>query len=319
MKRSCLLIAVLLLCCPQAAQAFDGPLQVRNQLPLLLGLAPPYLEGAGVRDSLSISLTHSSISVVESSTDWSYYVDIELTELDVQLRKSMGSRTEVGLQVPVLRPTGGFFDPPLADFHRFLGMGDYGRSERPDNTFLYTVAHDGKPAVQGVNDRTGIGDISLTLKRQLRTSAPVISVLGTIEAPAGDARTGYGSGSWDFGVSLLSDWDLAPAYRLYAMTGVVFPGDIKGYQTIPLHTYGYAGIGLEAAWWERFHVIVQTVVASSPLPDTGIWQLDWPGILLTFGGRYAFGRSSIEFSLTEDPNTAGAPDFMANMGWTVKF
>jgi len=57
----------------------------------------------------------------------------------------------------------------------------------------------------------------------------------------------------------------------------------------------------------------------SPFPDTGIRQLDWPGILLTFGGRYAFDRSSIEFSLTEDPDTAGAPDFIANVGWTQKF
>ena len=313
------LLLGLLLFLPSGTHAFDGPLQIRNQFPLLLTVAPPYLESAEVRDSLSIGLSHSSVYVTETSQEWTFNTDLELTELDVLFRKRIGGRTELGLQVPVLRPTAGFLDASLASLHDFLGTGDYGRSERPDNAFLYEVAYQGKPVVQGVDGRTGMGDIGLTLKRQLRAASPVVSIMAEIEAPTGDARTGYGNGSWDLGLALLSDWDLASAYRGYAMIGVVLPGDLKGYQTIPLRTFGYAGFGLEAAWWERFHVIVQTVVASSPFPDTGIRQLDWPGILLTFGGRYAFDRSSIEFSLTEDPDTAGAPDFIANVGWTQKF
>jgi hypothetical protein len=316
-KRS--FIAILLAGAPFGAFAFDGPLQVRNQFPLLLTLSPPYLESAGVRDSISVGLNHSSVYVIETSQEWTFNTDLELTELDLRLRKKLGDRTELGLHVPVLRPTAGFLDGPLASFHDALGTGDYGRSARPENSFLYTITYQGKPVVQGVNDRTGIGDVGVTLKRQLRAASPVVSVMAEIEVPTGDARTGYGNGSYDFGIALLSEWDMSAAYRGYAMIGMVAPGDLKGYQTIPLRLFGYAGLGVEAAWWEHFHVLVQTVVASSPLPETGIRQLDWPGILLTFGGRYSFDRSSIEFSLTEDPNTAGAPDFIANVGWTMKF
>ena len=316
-KRS--LIVLLLASVPSGAFSFEGPLQVRNQFPLLLTLSPPYLESAGVRDSVSVGLSHSSVYVIETSQEWTFNTDLELTELDLRLRKKMGGRTEIGMHIPVLRPTAGFLDAQLASLHDALGTGDYGRSARPDNEFLYTITYQGKPVIQGVNARTGFGDISLTLKRQLRAASPVISVMAEIEAPTGDAQTGYGNGSWDLGVALLSEWDMGAVYRGYAMIGLVSPGDLKAYQAIPLRMFGYAGLGIEAAWWERFHVLVQTVAASSPLPETGIRQLDWPGILLTFGGRYSFDRSSIEFSLTEDPDTAGAPDFIANVGWTQKF
>lgn len=319
MNRNLILIALLLCCLPAEALSFDGPLQVRNQFPLLLTLAPPWFETAALRDEVAVGITYSSTYVTETSPQWMVGLDLELAELGIRIRKKVGERAEAGLRVPVLRPSGGFLDAPLASFHEFLGTGDYGRHERPDNAFLYTVTWQGRPVVQGVNDRTGLGDIGLTFKWQLRAASPVLSVQVDVELPTGDARTGYGNGSTDLGIALLSDWELSETYRGYAMAGVVAPGDLKGYQTVPLHTYGYAGLGLEAAWWERFHVIVQTVAASSPFPETGIREMDWPGILLTFGGRYSFDRSSIELSLTEDPDTAGAPDFMANIGWSMKF
>ena len=79
------------------------------------------------------------------------------------------------------------------------------------------------------------------------------------------------------------------------------------------------GFGVEAAWWESFHAIVQALVQGSPFPDTGIRQVDWPAVLLVMGGRYYFQKSSIEFSLTEDPDTAGTPDFILNVSYAMKF
>jgi hypothetical protein len=41
--------------------------------------------------------------------------------------------------------------------------------------------------------------------------------------------------------------------------------------------------------------------------------------LLSFGGRYVSGKNSLEFSLTEDPNTAGAPDVTFNLTYRKRF
>jgi hypothetical protein len=61
------------------------------------------------------------------------------------------------------------------------------------------------------------------------------------------------------------------------------------------------------------------VVATSPYPSTGIREVDWPGVLLIMGGRYYSGSGSFEFSFTEDPDTAGAPDFILNMAYRFVF
>jgi hypothetical protein len=247
-------------------------------------------------------------------------MDLELTELMVRLRKALNARTELGLDIPFYRFTEGFMDKPLATFHDALGTGDYGRSARPDNEFLYELQYRGKPVIKPVVHRSGIGDVRLTAKRVLHEDGPLVSVQANIEAPTGSAREGYGNGSYDGALALLVDWDGGKTYRGYGNAGAVVPGKLRGYETVPIRSYAYAGFGVEAAWWERFSVIVQTVVAGSPYPETGIREVDWPGVLLTFGGRYAFGRGGgIEFSLTEDPDTAGAPDFIFNLSTTWKF
>jgi hypothetical protein len=304
---------------PALAGSFDGPLQVRNQFPIFLQLDPPYLESAAVKDSAAVALSHSSVYVIVTASPWTVNMDLELTELNIRLKKTLGTRTELGLDIPFLRPTAGFLDRPLADFHEALGTGDYGRHNRPDNEFLYELLYQGSPVIIPESDKAGIGDVRVTVKRVVNDAKPLVSLMANVELPTGDAKTGYGNGSVDAAFAALIDLDLGKQYRGYGNVGLVVPGDLKGYQTIPMRTYAYAGFGVEAAWWDRFSVIVQTVVAGSPYPTTGIRQVDWPGILLTFGGRYAFRSSSLEFSLTEDPDTAGAPDFIANVTYMMSF
>ncbi len=304
---------------PAPAHSFEGPFQVRNQFPLFVPLDPPYLESAAVQDSVSVSLTHSSVYVTETSSAWTVNMDLELTELMVRLKKMLNARTEVGLDLPFFRPTEGFLDRPLAGYHSMLGTGDYGRHNRPNNQFLYELLYRGRPVIRPVNDQAGIGDVRMTVKQVVRDGAPLVSVMANVELPTGDAKAGYGNGSYDGALGVLVDMDLGKVYRGYANLGVIFPGALRAYQTIPMRTYSYAGFGIEAAWWERFSVVVQTVAATSPYPDTGIRQVDWPGVLLTFGGRYYFNPGSLEFSLTEDADTKGAPDFIMNITYRHLF
>lgn len=304
---------------PGEVFSFGGPLQVRNQFLLFLPLNAPFLESSAVRDSASVSVSHSSVYVTEHSPFWTVNMDFELTELAVRLKKRIGDRSEIGLDVPFLRPTEGFLDRPLEGYHDTLKAGDYGRHERPHNEFLYELARNGRPIIKAEGDTSGIGDARLTLKREVTDGYPLVSVMGSLEFPAGDAKRGYGNGTYDGALAVLVDMELGKTYRGYGNAGAVFPGALKGYETIPMRTYYYGGFGVEAAWWDHFSIIVQTLAASSPYPNTGIRQVDWPGILLSFGGRYAYGSGSLEFSLTEDPDTAGAPDFIVNVTGKINF
>ncbi len=303
--------------CP--ALAFDGPLQVRNQFPLFIGIDPPYLESAEVRDAVSLNLTHSSTYVMQEKPPWKVNVDIEMTEFNLRLKKRIGTGTEIGLDQPFLRTEQGFLDRPTAFVHDTLHTGDYGRHARPTNAFLYDVTYQGVPVIVPENGGSGLGDTRLTVKQVLSGGMPLVSLLGDLELPTGDAKRGLGNGSTDASLGLLMDFEIGKKYHGYSNVGAVFPGDLKGYQTMPLRDFAYGGIGVEAGWWESFHVIVQILAQGSPFPKTGIRQVDWPGVMLTMGGRYYFQKSSIEFSFTEDPDTAATPDFTLNVSYLMKF
>ncbi len=318
-----LMMLALVLSSFSSAAAFDGPLEVKNQFPIFLPVNQPYLEQAHTESSFSLSLSHSSVYVIENSAHWNTGLDLELTELNFRLRKDFPGLFEAGLDLPLLRATSGFMDSPLAGYHRTFGFPDYGRSERPYNDFLYDIRRDGMPVIKGVNDRAGFGDVRLTAKRKITATDPVLSLLADVELPTGDARIGYGSGSVDAGVALLLDKDITSESgresRIYANLGAVFPGELRAYQTVKLENFYYAGTGIESMISRRFGLLVQFMAQTSPYPRTGISQIDNTGMILVMGGRYYADSSSYEFSLTEDPNTTGACDFILNVSYKKTF
>lgn len=307
--------ALLLATSPAAAVELAGPFQVKNQFPIFLAADQPYLELAAPADSFSLSLSHSSTFVMEDSAAWSAHLDLELTELNVRYRRTVPGGLELGIDVPFLRATAGFLDRPLGWYHSVFGFSDYNRSSRPDNAFLYELRRNGMPVIMGDNDKAGIGDLRMAAKKQLLADGLLVSVMGTLELPTGDAKTGYGNGSVDAGVALLLDRHLGRDAVWYANLGAVFPGDLKGYRTIGLRNYGYAGTGVEALVRPSLSLIGQVSVQTSPYPGTEISKIDRAAMLLVLGGRYYAARSSVELSLTEDLNTSGAPDFILNLTW----
>ncbi len=301
-----------------SAATFDGPLQVKNQFPIFLPINQPYLEQASPESSFSVSLSHSSVYLMEDSAHWNIHLDMEMTELNFRYRKDLPKLFEIGLDLPLLRATSGFMDRPVAWYHQTFGFPDYGRSERPYNDFLYDVRRDGSPVIEGVNDRVGLGDVRLTVKRKLTAADPIISLMADVELPTGDARIGYGSGSVDAGVALLLDKDIGREARLYANLGAVFPGELRASQSVRLENYYYAGSGIETLISRHLSLLMQLMVQTSPYPSTGISKIDNTGMILVLGGRYYANSGSYEFSLTEDPNTTGAPDFILNLSYKMR-
>lgn len=314
-----MLVLLIMLVAPSSAFSFTGPLQVKNQFPPFLPLNQPYLEQAQTETSLALSLSHSSVFVVKKSASWAADLDLELTELNMRFRKDLPGLFELGLDLPVVRAIEGTMDRPLAWYHRAFSFGDYDRHTRPRNDFLYGISKNGIPLIQGENGRTGFGDARLTLKRKLIEAGTVVSALVSLELPTGNARIGYGNGSPDAGIALLLDHNMGDTMRLYANLGAVFPGDLKAHQTIRLPAFYYGGAGIEYCYGPRIGLIAQLIVQSTPYPETGISEIDTPGVLLVLGSRFSTGPGWLEFSLSEDPNTSAAPDFILNAAYKHKF
>ena len=310
---------LIILVLSSKAFTFDGPLQVKNQFPLFLHIDAPYLESASIEDSFSASLSHSSVYLVRNSSGWSMGLDMEITELNFMFRKNIKDFIELGIDVPVISFNSGFIDGFLNGYHNAFGFPDYGRSNRPDNEFLYEVKRKGDIVVRGENGYSGIGDIKLTTKKPLLKGDPAISVKGDMEIPTGDAKTGFGNGGIDAGIALLIDKNLNEIFKSYFTIGIVFPGDLKAYERVDSREFIHCGAAVKAALWNNISLLGQIFVQGSPFPETGISSVDRTAVLLSFGGRYYSGNNSFEASFTEDPNTSGAPDFTLNFSFKRRF
>ncbi len=314
-----LLVVVFQFFSSSPSSAFEGPLQVKNQFPLFIYLNAPYPESAATGDSFYAGLSHSSVFMTKNSQNWSVNLDMEITELNLRLKKVIPGFFEFGIEVPVVVSASGFMDGFLESYHKTFGFSDYGRDTRPANSFLYEVRRDGAVVIQGRNGDIGIGDLRLTAKREIRSNDPVISIRAEVELPTGSASQGQGSGSIDTGLTLLLDKKISERIISYWNAGVIFPGVLRAKEAVALRTSFYGGAAIEAAIWNHFSLIVQAMFQTSPFPKTDIGSIDRVAALLTFGGRYSSGKNSLEFSLTEDPNTAGAPDVTFNLTYRRRF
>ncbi|MBI4839259.1 MAG: hypothetical protein HY806_09020, partial [Nitrospirae bacterium] len=77
---------------------FEGPLQIKNQYPITLHANQPYLETADTESSFSASLSHSSTYTVQNSANWSFNMDMEITELNLRYKRDIKDLFEIGLE-----------------------------------------------------------------------------------------------------------------------------------------------------------------------------------------------------------------------------
>ncbi|MGC2063826.1 MAG: DUF3187 family protein [Thermodesulfovibrionales bacterium] len=318
-KKLLTVIAMLLIATSEQAHSFEGPLQVRNQFPLFMHTDAPGLESARTNDAFTAGFSYSSVYMPRQSAAWNVLLDFEMAMLDLQYRRVVGHDLELGIRVPIINFNGGFMDSFLKDFHQTLNLPDYNRSERPRNAFAYEVRKNGQLMIRGASGGAGLGDIRLSAKKMVFTGDPAVSVAAGLELPTGDAHKGYGNGSLDADLAVMADKRLSDRLMAYFNAGIVFPGDVRAEQTIRLKESFYAGGGLEYLVTPDLGLLGQAMYQTSPYPKTGIGNIDRAGILGVFGVRYTKAKDSIEFSLTEDLNTAGANDFTLNLSYKRRF
>ncbi|VAX32128.1 hypothetical protein MNBD_NITROSPIRAE02-216 [hydrothermal vent metagenome] len=302
-------------------RGFEGPLNIRNSFPLFLAIGNPSIISAEGEDSVDLNLMYSSTYLVNTSGEWTFNLDLEAAIIDFQIKRLFwGDSVEVSLDIPVLSFNSGFLDGFLEFYHSALGFPDYGRSNRPPNDFLFEVTHNGRTVVAGKSGEIALGDIKVGVKKALYVKDPYISIYGSIEFPTGEPESGYGNGALDTSVALLVNKGIGDSIMTYFNAGAVFTDSFRGEETIDLEDYLYGAAGVEWLYSNTLSLNTQFFVQGSPFRNTGIRAIDEVATILSFGGRYRINpEKSLEFSFSEDTNTAGAPDFMVGFGYRYKF
>ncbi|MEC4686398.1 MAG: DUF3187 family protein [Nitrospirota bacterium] len=302
-------------------RGFEVPLNIRNSFPLFLAIGSPSIISAETENSIGLNLMYSSTYLVKTSGDWSFNLDLEAAIMDIQIKRLFfGDSFELSLDLPVISFNSGFLDGFLESYHSAFGFPDYGRSNRPPNDFLFEVTHNGRTVVAGKSGEIALGDIRMGIKKAVYVKDPYVSIYGFVEFPTGDPESGYGNGALDTSVALLVNKGIGDRLMTYFNAGAVFTDSFRGEETIDLEDYLYGAVGVEWLYSGSLSLNTQFFIQGSPFKNTGIRAIDEVATILSLGGRYRINPGRfLEFSFSEDTNTAGAPDFMVGFGYRYKF
>lgn len=312
------LFALLSLAAISAAQsnADQGPLEIRN----LRSLSVPFFRldprpdvlGKGER-TLSVGFTAANDMRILPGMEEDYEID----RLLFRYRISVGKKMDLTFDLPLLSRGGGFMDPLVWDWHKYI-LGGF-RSDRDGVPFGRSVVD-----VPGgsYGSAVGIGDISASLSRQFTPR-----LLGTvgIKAPTGNAGQILGSGNIDGAVAVQYHAPLGPWFSTYLRAGVV----AQGQSTELDSTRGLVDQEAVVFIWHpnsRDAWLAQWQGESSATV-TGIAGSDAPHRQISFGYHRRLSENhGLELFFSEDKDffnapkglTGTAPDFTAGVRLTIK-
>jgi len=156
------------------------------------------------------------------------------------------------------------------------------------------VKKDDKVFMSGFKNSTGMGDIVLRAKRNVRDEEniwPCLSARVAVKLPTGDKDRAFGSGEVDWGLGLLLQKDI-DKISAYLNADVTFPGDAFDDAGVSLRKFYTLMIGTEYRFTPRFSALAQMNWITRPFKDTGLDMLDKRIFELLIGLNY-FTKSGI--------------------------
>jgi hypothetical protein len=325
----CVMIALVFVLGTQATGRADyGPLQSTNRFPLhMLVLTPrPVKVDLPKQGTLEATLAveYNSTYFTHRNAHWDFLIDMETLVAELSAVYGMTGKLAVRLDLPMLSMGSGFLDGFLQNYHDFLGVPNYDRESRPEDTFAYRVTKDGHTWIQADSGPLRIGDVRMSIQCALAPlnvgGYPVNSaVLVSVKLPTGDSRSGMGSGRYDAGVFLPMQWKRGQ-WTAYVMPGAMWVGDpeTRGAQlSARSSTSLFAGAAY--AYNDKWRWLAQVNYFSSPFEACGLNALDAGALEIALGLQRTLNKTVYaEFVFCEDLSYA-VPDFNIRMGLTWRF
>ena len=324
---SCLMIALSVISVSNA-WPYAGPLQTANRFPLhMLVLTPRPVAAqtpAQGQAEATMALEYSSIFYDYRNDRWDFLIDMEILVVDLSMVYGITDNLAIRLDLPFVSMRDGFLDGFLQNYHDALGVSNYGREDRPTDTFAYRATKDGTLWIQGESDALKLGEVRVSTQVGFPPASMGGGILHsaalfTVKLPTGDSNQGMGSGETDVGFYLPVQWNRMQ-WSFFLMPGTAWISDPEtlGAQVSARNSLSlFAG----AAWRSssQWCWLVQANYYSSPFESSGLNELDTGALELSLGFQRSISNAlSLEFVFSEDL-TRPVPDFNLRLGLTWKF
>jgi Protein of unknown function (DUF3187) len=308
----------------QAAEA-PYPFYLRNANPLLQTLGTPAMQGGELTPDGTLAhrwvlnmANHADASV---AGDEEIVLDGESYFLDLALRYGLGSKLELGLDLPLVAHTGGVFDGLIEGWHDLVGLSNFERSG-PDNELRLFYQRNGITEFDVDDPGAGLGDVRLSAAYSLVDSNDrALAMRVQAELPTGDTQSLRGNGAVDLSLVLdATDRRTFAGSRtsLFGRIGLVAPGDGDILNELQEDWVPLISAGLVWQWTEWTSLQAQVDFEGAYF-ETQLQQLG-SSTRLTVGGSHQFGEGGplLSIALIEDLVSDATPDFGLYFSLTMR-
>jgi hypothetical protein len=296
---------------------------VRN----LRGLSAPFLRidprGSAVENGHSE--WSANLSVANSSHRFTNGIkqvveDYEIDRLTLRYRKGLPHGEDITFEAPFEARGGGLLDPFISFWHRaIVKFSAPFRENSPMGQSILTL-----PGHATYGDATGLGDVSVSLAKQLRSG---VTGVVAVKIPTGNSRQLLGSGAVDLAVAAIWHRPLRGRADLHLQAGLVFQGRSPELQEAR-STVWQGSYSLSYRLSKLDHVIVQGQLESAAI-TTGVRDADQLQSMASVGLRRTWkSGDSLDVFLCEDGDWLGynipivanlAPDLTLGIHYTRRF
>ncbi|MDA0977849.1 MAG: DUF3187 family protein [Proteobacteria bacterium] len=286
----------------------------------------PFVRAAGIPSPLTLPGKETVLLQVgvdlannftrSSSRNESIIVDGETLQTTLGAAWRFSDRWVAAVDLPYFHHDGGSLDHFIENWHDLFGLPGGGRKSYPANQLRYAYARNNTTLVDLQQQRSGVGDVRLTLGYLVASSNQRQWTLQAgIKLPTGDPEKLTGSGGTDGFVAIqVSQSELfgRQHLRLHSSLGILRPGenDSAG-DLLPGMIRDTVFFGSTTLAW-RFHerVSLKTQLDyHSALFDSSLRELGDTAAQLVLGGSVKLGnRTQLDVAGSEDIITDTSPD-----------
>lgn len=308
---------------PEAAAVVRGPLPSRNQHPVAMTFLHPRPRRAVTtpegRWAVAAQGAYSSIFEEEAAPGQRVYFDGEVARAGVRLRRGLGARTDVEVEVAGLFASSGFLDGIVNDFHSLFGFPDQGREDAEDGQYRMLLRRDGAVIYELEEDRIGLGDLPVAVTHQVRVEdaeGPGVALRVGVELPTGSEEHGFGNGGVDWGAGVLAErsagrWTFTGAldWTTNAQPEAWRDADVTA------KDLAHVQAGAEYRWSDRLSLLAQLFWTSPMTRDYDVEEFNHEIMDLAVGCAWGSPGGPTWFAaFQEDLVAATGPDFGVLLG-----
>jgi hypothetical protein len=261
---------------------------------------------------LGLMLMTSSHSILDGRLGEAILLDGETSRLEFTYRRGIGSRWEIGAEIPYVWHESGGLDQLVTTWHDSLGFpGGFRETRQKDRLDFIYLDEEGPRLTLDRNVR-GVGDLRLIAGyKPFPDSRRGFAVRFGVKLPTGDSDRLLGSGGTDLSVGIAGDLNdvvgvpgLSAFYRLSA----IYIGEPDQLAELYRDTVGYVSLGFGYRLGEVVDLRLQGAIRTA-VYDSAVEVLGDPSGTLTFGAEFRLTRSMrLAIGISEDVKVRSAPD-----------